>query len=673
MLDTSILGRLIHNGRVVRQELKCGNILPEKTEDAWNIVEIGLLASRYVTLFAESISMAAFYSDEMSVDCHDDKKVINIENLREEFVSNYKNKNVSVSTHPIMRAFNDPECDPNQNIENAKVASVSCMHHCIQNICGGDEKGIGCRFSFPKKLIPYTVPAIMQVNVDQMEVQVLPKRTCSRVPNLNKYFLKFWRANHDVYPLVDAAHKWRYATKYVSKSRKQNELMQEVIDYLGKKSNDIMPPNMKQALSHLVLADCSHREFLSKSELAYKVLSLPEIRKTFNDVSVVGFYPRGHLIESVNETDVIIYSDRTEYSAYAERCRSDTVCVGFDKAELEDMCFREFAETINYTWKLKKPLQAELLSPTSKRKFKSRDINSGHWEFRKSRARRHVHWSTVLYCEPAHLYEEVEPDTTTSQTLYFDLPINKRGWLYTAYQELVCYMPWKNSPEESFLSLEVWQQLNAIDPELENRYSLMKLEAFQQVYKDLWLAGKVAPEHSQWHRDNQYYYTTYLTTLHNSDIRQDRLGDKGIFTAKYEAADELTDIPIDRRPPINDEINEADVPSVLNFLSPDVFRDIIQQNPLRYIDIDICVAFPLQHSRKEREEMIKSNKNTLFVADPPPPTIMREKINFWHNKAIDLEVSGAEQVIYIYGKAGSGKTEVALHICQAVKGRVQLP
>ena len=285
----------------------------------------------------------------------------------------------------------------------------------------------------------------------------------------------------------------------------------------------------------------------------------------------------------------------------------------------------------------------------------------------------HVRWSTVLYCEPAHLYEEVEPDTTTSQTLYFDLPINKRGWLYTAYQELVCYMPWKNSPEESFLSLEVWQQLNAIDPELENRYSLMKLEAFQQVYKDLWLAGKVAPEHSQWHRDNQYYYTTYLTTLHNSDIRQDRLGDKGIFTAKYEAADELTDIPIDRRPPINDEINEADVPSVLNFLSPDVFRDIIQQNPLRYIDIDICVAFPLQHSRKEREEMIKSNKNTLFVADPPPPTIMREKINFWHNKAIDLEVSGAEQVIYIYGKAGSGKTEVALHICQAVKGRVQLP
>ena len=91
VLDTSILGRLIHNGRVVRQELKCGNILPDKTEDAWNIVEIGLLANRYVTLFAETILIASFYSDEMRVDCHDDKKVINIENLRKEFVSNYKN------------------------------------------------------------------------------------------------------------------------------------------------------------------------------------------------------------------------------------------------------------------------------------------------------------------------------------------------------------------------------------------------------------------------------------------------------------------------------------------------------------------------------------------------------------------------------------------------------
>jgi len=105
-------------------------------------------------------------------------------------------------------------------------------------------------------------------------------------------------------------------------------------------------------------------------------------------------------------------------------------------------------------------------------------------------------------------------------------------------------------------------------------YSLMKLEAFQRVYKDLWLAGEVAPE---WHRENQYAYTMYLTTLHNSDIRQDRSGNEGVFTVRHEAADELTDTTVDLRLPINDEVNEADVPSVLNFLPSDVFHDIIQK------------------------------------------------------------------------------------------------
>jgi len=52
VLDTALLGRIIHNGRVVRQELKCGNTLPEKVEDAWTMIEMGMIASRYVTLFA---------------------------------------------------------------------------------------------------------------------------------------------------------------------------------------------------------------------------------------------------------------------------------------------------------------------------------------------------------------------------------------------------------------------------------------------------------------------------------------------------------------------------------------------------------------------------------------------------------------------------------------------
>ena len=64
----------------MRQELKCGNIHPEKIEDAWNMIETGLLASRYATLFADSISQASFYSEDMDVDRHDPSKVIDLEN-----------------------------------------------------------------------------------------------------------------------------------------------------------------------------------------------------------------------------------------------------------------------------------------------------------------------------------------------------------------------------------------------------------------------------------------------------------------------------------------------------------------------------------------------------------------------------------------------------------------
>jgi len=44
--------------------VKCGNIKPDKGEKAWHMIEMGLLASRYATLFAHSISTASFYSKE---------------------------------------------------------------------------------------------------------------------------------------------------------------------------------------------------------------------------------------------------------------------------------------------------------------------------------------------------------------------------------------------------------------------------------------------------------------------------------------------------------------------------------------------------------------------------------------------------------------------------------
>jgi hypothetical protein len=212
VLDTAILGRMIHNGRVVRNELKCGNILPDKQVEAWNIIEAGLLANRYVTLFGDSISSTSFYSEEMSTDQNDTTKVLNIDQLRKEFVQNYKSGHIDLNSHPIMRTFADQQCDPNPLVEAAKIASASCVHSCIKEICGGDEKtGQGCRFNFPHKPVPHTVAGVFQVNSTQMECRLILRRTpgAERVPNLNIYFLLYWRSNHDCSVLIDGAHKMR--------------------------------------------------------------------------------------------------------------------------------------------------------------------------------------------------------------------------------------------------------------------------------------------------------------------------------------------------------------------------------------------------------------------------------------------------------------------------------
>jgi len=82
-------------------------------------------------------------------------------------------------------------------------------------------------------------------------------------------------------------------------------------------------------------------------------------------------------------------------------------------------------------------------------------------------------------------------------------------------------------------------------------------------------------------------------------------------------------------------------------------------------------VFPLQDSWQAREEMISCCKTTLFMANPPFPAVKLEDMSFWHRKAIELIVNRQQQILYVYGKAGTGKIEVALHICQHFKDRVE--
>ena len=52
-------------------------------------------------------------------------------------------------------------------------------------------------------------------------------------------------------------------------------------------------------------------------------------------------------------------------------------------------------------------------------------------------------------------YEKVEQGKTTTQTTFFDLPVDKRHHQYHAYYELVMYVPWENTPDETLLDADI--------------------------------------------------------------------------------------------------------------------------------------------------------------------------------------------------------------------------
>jgi len=157
-------------------------------------------------------------------------------------------------------------------------------------------------------------------------------------------------------------------------------------------------------------------------------MDLPPVRRSFADVAVVGFYNRANLTVRGDDDMTITYSDRTEYSAYAERCRStnhiENRANGVEAKkltaeQLQRMNFRQFAETVSHTWKTDQPLAAEDIDPRSEYKVMTRDVNSGHWEFRRRQKRRHVRFSTVVYTDQAHNYQLIDPDDESTQTSFY--------------------------------------------------------------------------------------------------------------------------------------------------------------------------------------------------------------------------------------------------------------
>ena len=96
-------------------------------------------------------------------------------------------------------------------------------------------------------------------------------------------------------------------------------------------------------------------------------------------------------------------------------------------------------------------------------------MHPGHWKLTKCTRRKHIRPSTVLHTALAIDYQFVEHGTTTTQTTFFDLDIDRRNQLYRSYYELVMYVPWKNTPDDTFLSPAVREILDNADTHAEKK------------------------------------------------------------------------------------------------------------------------------------------------------------------------------------------------------------
>ena len=224
------------------------------------------------------------------------------------------------------------------------------------------------------------------------------------------------------------------------------------------------------------------------------------------------------------------------------------------------------------------------------------------------------------------------------------------------------------------------------DVEGQHRYSLRRLEMYHDVYMRLHARGLIAPERSQWRRDNQYSLSMFMTTTHNVDVHTQRLENEGTLNARYEDDDELQGTDVDLRVDIPDDLDSCRYPSALNFLPPDSFREIVDQPPP---DIaDVTVTFPTRRDYRDLEDMVKIDMCKLFLAQPPPCTVAYESMTDLQKWAIDLVVGtdrdnssvsaskkprreARQTILYVTGLAGCGKTAIALHLCEQFKGRVQ--
>ena len=140
-------------------------------------------------------------------------------------------------------------------------------------------------------------------------------------------------------------------------------------------------------------------------------------------------------------------SDRTEYSAYAERCRDDTeLGSGLSKEAIESMSFNEFAETTQHKWINSRVHRVacwmKLRSENSEQEMLI--VDTGGWHSAGEDVI-HVQAQCCIQLQPSIMNLWNMARLPHTHTTFFDLPIEKRHQLNRSYYELVMYVPWKNT------------------------------------------------------------------------------------------------------------------------------------------------------------------------------------------------------------------------------------
>jgi hypothetical protein len=203
------------------------------------------------------------------------------------------------------------------------------------------------------------------------------------------------------------------------------------VAHINAQRDNVLRPNVQHALNHLVLADCAHRTFMSKHELMWYVMQLPVVQRSFGKVDSISCLPFGFLRGDPKDVNAIVYTDRTVYSAYAERCFANTHIkfktsgdalenertMSERQTEVRNMSLREFAERVKHTWISNANVEVKEIGAQRKRNFRNRDATTGHWQLSFYRKRRHIRCHLTLNTRPAMEYEIVDEDESRSQVL----------------------------------------------------------------------------------------------------------------------------------------------------------------------------------------------------------------------------------------------------------------